>query len=377
MVLRTLEDAFLLSRGAHGRYTMHDLIRIHTADLADDVLDEQERNAALDRVVDFYLHTAHTAASLLDPNTHPIHLDPPAPGVHVHPVPDDQAALAWLDAEHRHVLAAQHTATTRQRYQVAWQLAWTLDTFHGRRGHRHERLAVWRTAVDAAATLPDPVIGALAHRRLGAAHARLGQHEEANRNLNRALALAERHHDTTQQAHIHRDLALAWGLRGDDRQGLEHARRALDLYDTLDLPARKALVLNTVGWYTARLGDYDSARAHCQRALTLHRHHHDPGSEAAVLDSLGFIDHHTGHHHQAAGHYREALAIRRALGHAAQVADTLDHLGHPCTALGEHEQAFAAWGEALELYLRQGRDTDADRVRRQLDALGQPVEPGR
>ncbi|GAA0245351.1 hypothetical protein GCM10010492_50900 [Saccharothrix mutabilis subsp. mutabilis] len=40
------------------------------------------------------------------------------------------------------------------------------------------------------------------------------------------------------------------------------------------------------------------------------------------------------------------------------------------SALGEVEQARAVWLEALELYQRQERDLDADRVRRQLADLG-------
>ncbi|ONI93036.1 transcriptional regulator, SARP family protein [Saccharothrix sp. ALI-22-I] len=375
--LRALEDHSLLDRRAGGRYAMHDLVRAYAATTARDDLPEPVRRAALERVVDFYLHTVHTAARLLDPHRAPTRLDPPAPGTHPHPLPDHPAALAWLDTHHPHLLSAQHTAAAHHLHQTVWHLAWTLHTFHQRRGHRHDELAVWQAAADAVEHLPDPATRTGAHRRLGRAHAALGRHEQATGHLHQALALAEHHHDPTQQAHTHYTLAQAWERRGDDRRALEHARHALDLYRTLDQPVWEAHALNAVGWLAASLGDYDTARERCQAALTLHRRHHDPDGEATTLDSLGYIDHHTGHHHQAIRHYRQALTLRRTLGNTTQAADTLDRLGYPHAALGQHEQARAAWREALELYRQQGRGIDAARVQRQLDDFDKATEADR
>ncbi|MGM1062001.1 BTAD domain-containing putative transcriptional regulator [Saccharothrix sp. Mg75] len=367
--LHALVDASLATHAPGGRYALHDLVRAYAAATAHDHLPEPVRQAALERVVDFYRHTAHAADRLLSPNRTPIRLDPPVPGAHPHPLPDRLAALAWLDTHRPHLLAAQRTAAEHQRHRAAWHLAWTLHTFQQRRGHRHDALTAWRTAVDAAAHLPDHGARVLAHRLLGHAHAELGQHEEAVEHLHRALALAEHHRDPSQQAHTHHALSTAWERRGDDRRALEHARHALDLYRTLDQPVREAVALNAVGWHSARLGDYDAARDHCEAALTLHRLHPSPECEANTLDSLGFIAHDTGRHHQATHHYRQALVLLRTLGSTTQAATILDRLGHPHAALGQHEQARAVWREALELYRRLGRDADAERVRRQLDDL--------
>ncbi|MBB5898100.1 BTAD domain-containing putative transcriptional regulator [Kutzneria kofuensis] len=367
-VLRDLERVSLIQQQVPGRYRMHDLIGLYAADQAHRDHPENVREAALRRLLDFYTHTAYAAARRLDPHRPDIRLDPPAPGTHPHPLPDDPAAMAWLASEHTNLLAAQRTATTRARHHAVWQLAWSLTTFHVRRGHLHDQLAVWRFALDAAEHLPDPTTRTLARRRLGVAYAKLGRHEEAIEHLHRALALAEHHHSPAEQAHTHRMLAIAWERRGDDRRALDHATRALDLHRTFDQPVGEAHALNLVGWYAGRLGEYATARAHCLAALTLH-HHNDPDGEARTLDTLGYIDHHTGHHHQAVHHYQHALDLFRSLGHAYDAAGTLDGLGHPHAALGQHEQARTVWREALELYRQQGRDEDADRVRRQLDAL--------
>ncbi len=367
--LSGLENASLLERRPGGRYAMHDLVRRYASDTAHTTLPEHVQEAALTRVMDFHLHTAHTADRLLAPHSTLVRPEPPAPGVHPHPLPDAAAALAWLDAEHATLLATQRAAAILGHHHTVWHLAWNLDTFHQRRGHRHDAVTTWQAALDAADHLPDPATRGRTHRLLGGACSRLGLHEQDTTHLEQALDLALRHHDPTEQAHTHQALALAWERRGDDRQALEHAHRALAFFRTRDLPVREAIALNQVGWHAARLGQFDTAREHCQAALTLHRHHHHADGEAATLDSLGYIAHHTGDHHQALGHYHHALTLFRELGDAYLVAVTLEHVGHPHATLGQHERASTVWREALELYRDQGRDADAERVQHQLDDL--------
>jgi tetratricopeptide (TPR) repeat protein len=367
--LSALEEASLLERRSGGRYTMHDLIRAYAATTAHD-LPEDVRNTALVRVVDFHMHTAFAADRLIEPIRSLMRPDPPAPGVHPLPLPDAVAAMAWLQAEHATLLATQRAAVALGRHYVVWHLAWTLNTFHIWRGYRRDALAAWQAALDATAHLSDPTARIRAHRYLGHACSRLGLHEEAAGHLGQALDLAVRHCAPALQANTHRALAFDWARQGDDRRALDHARQALDLYRRLDRPVREADALNQVGLFAARLGEFDTARDHCRAALTLHRRHHwHPDGEADALDSLGFIAYRTGDHQQALDRYRQALTLRRTLGQAYQVADTLDGLGHPHSALGQHAQARKVWQEALQLYLEQGRDSDVERVQRQLDDL--------
>ncbi|GAA0639417.1 hypothetical protein GCM10010174_71890 [Kutzneria viridogrisea] len=374
--LSALEDASLLERRPGGRYVMHDLVRDYATTTANTTLPEDVREAALTRVMDFHLHTAHTADRLLDRQGLLLHPGPPAAGVYPLPLPDAAAAMAWLEAEHATLLATQGAAVVLGRHHVVWHLARALNIFHRRRGHRRDALILWRAALDAAAHLPDPTARIRAHRNLGGACSRLGLHAEATAHLYQALALAARHHNPTQQAHAHYSLASAWGRRGNDWQALDHARQALDLHRTLGDPVREANALNAVGRCAARLGEFDTAHDHCHAALTLHRHHHNPDGEAATLDSLGFIAHRTGNQLQALDHYHQALTLYRTLGYTYRIANTLDDVGHPHVALGQHDRARAVWREALELYQEQGRDTDAERVQRQLDDLDNPSDAG-
>jgi tetratricopeptide (TPR) repeat protein len=225
-----LEDNSLVDRRPGGRWSMHDLVRAYAATTARDELTEAERRAALERVVSFYLHTSHHADRLLNPHRDLVPLDPPAEGVALHPPAGASAAMTWFDSEHAVLLAAQRTAADHARHSAAWHLAWTLNTFQVRRGRLHDNLAVWSTALAAAAHLPDPTTRIHAHRRLGHAHTALGRPEEGLAHLRQALALAEQDHDTAQRAHTHRALAGALERLGEDLQALEHATRMLDLY---------------------------------------------------------------------------------------------------------------------------------------------------
>ncbi|TWP54328.1 tetratricopeptide repeat protein [Lentzea tibetensis] len=369
-VLRGLEEASLLGRDAHGRYTMHDLIRRYATDHSAHDLTGGQRDAALRRVTDFYLHTAFAADRLLDPHRQSIELAPPCQDYHPRLLADQDAATAWLTAEHPNLLAAQRLAVEQGMHTAVWQLAWALDTFHNRQGQPHNRRAMWRAGLAAAEFLGDATTCVLAHRLLGGISLYTGQHDEAVENLTRALELAEHIDDRLAQAHTHHVIARVWEEQEQDQRALHHAVRALHLFQGLDQPVWHAIALNAVGWMQARQGDYEPARAHCEAALDVartHRLHHEV--EAATLDSLGYIAHQTGHHTTALSHYEHALTLYRDLSETYYAADTLNHLGDIHHALDLHDQARSAWQEALELYRAQQRADEADRVQQQLDAL--------
>lgn len=365
-VLRGLEQASLITQDTTGRYHLHDLIRRYAASRPQP---PETREAALRRVIDFYLHTAHAADRLVHPHRVDVELSPSdaAP----HPLPSAAAAVDWFTAEHLCLLAAQHTAATLNWHQPTWQLAWSLSTFHQLRGHHRDQINTWNRALQSAEQLPAPAVTVVGHRQLGLVHAELGQHDQAMTHLHQALSTATAQGDQTAQTHTHTALARAYEQQGDDQQALTHSLLSLELTRALGNPVWEAGALNGVGWYAARLGDHDRAREHCQAALAIHRAHHDPAGEAGVLDSLGYIAHHAGHHEEAITRYQESLALQRDLIYDYGIAEALAGLGAPHAALGQHTEARTAWQEALEIYEQQGRTEEAKRIKDQLTALGE------
>ncbi|GAB3006846.1 ATP-binding protein [Saccharothrix stipae] len=368
-VLRSLEEASLINRNPRGRYSMHDLIRHYAAEKARQLLSDSVRTAALRRVVDFYLHTAHLGTRHLDPHRQPIRLEPATPACLPYPLADSTAAMAWFDAEHHCVLAAQKVAAESDRHTIVWQLAWTLDLFHWRRGHRRSNREVWQAGLISANRSGDHKARTLAYRLLGVAYLREKRLGKAVEHLEQALTLARQHGDRVSQAHVHRTLADTLGQQGDYRPALNHATRALQLYGMVSNPVRQADTLNQMGRIAMHIGDYGEARQRCQEALAISRSNSHQDGEADALKQLADIDHNTGYYEQALQRYRQALVLYRKLDHSYATADTLANIGLTQAALGKHEQARQAWLEAVQMYGAQQRTDDVGRVHEQLKRL--------
>lgn len=98
-VLRRLCRATLLSRPASDRYSHHDLLRAYAGEVVVAEDPQADRDAALRRTLDHYLHTAYHAVSQLNPNRDELDLGVPGPGVQPEELTDVHAALGWFAAE--------------------------------------------------------------------------------------------------------------------------------------------------------------------------------------------------------------------------------------------------------------------------------------
>ncbi len=344
-VLRALERVSLLTAHSPGRYRMHDLVRHYAADLPD-----PDRPDALARLLDHYTRTAYAARLPLDPEPAPIPLE--AQGGFA----DGTAALRWFDAEHQCLLAVLAAA---DQDLAVWHLVWALHPYHYRRAHHRQQVEAWRRGLDAARTLGDPRVLAVAHQLFGHACSAVGRLDESLHHLRRALELGR---DRRFEGHVRLCLATTWALRGDNALAVEQALDALRLFRAVGDRTWEAIALAAAGWGTALLGDREQARKHCAESLVLAREHGNRHGEAAALDALGSLAHQDGEHADAVDHYREALALHQELDAPHSAAETLERLGHPYAALGRADAAHDAWSQAVALFRSQHRIADADRV---------------
>jgi tetratricopeptide (TPR) repeat protein/transcriptional regulator with XRE-family HTH domain len=371
--LTELVHANLLIEHRPGRYTFHDLLRVYASDAVHRHEPEPIRRAALRRLLDHYLHTAHAAERLLHPLRDPIAppLDGPAPGVIVESVVDAQEAIDWLGTERTVLLAVLRYAADAGFEAHAWQMAWTLETFLTRGGYRQDLADTWQTAVRSADHLDSAGPRAYAHRALAIAAIELRRYGDANRHAQRALALYTHLDDPTGQGHTHRDLAFLRWRQGNAREALGHAQKALDLFRAAGHHRGVANELNGVGWYHAELGNYTEALAHCERALALLEQLGDDVGSAYTWDSLGYIHHRLGRHRQALDCYHRALALHRRLGDRHDQADTLNRLGDTYEAAGDSAAARTVLLQALEV-LAELDHPDTDVVRGKVASMSAP-----
>ncbi len=367
--LSELAGAHLVAQHAPGRFAPHDLLRAYAAEQAEASEDDTQRQAAVRRVLDHYLHTAYAADQLLDPQREPITRTEAADGVTAERIASYEQALAWFQAERPVLRAAAALAARSGAGRHAWQLAWAQATYFKRHGDWHDWAAVQRIALAAAAHAGDTAGQAHACFDLGRAALRLGTYPGALAHLRRALELFAALDDRVGQAYSHIELGRTFRALGSIGTAIDHASRALVLAEDGGHQVVWAGALNNIGYYHAHLRDYEQALARCQQALRVFRELGCRSGEAQTLDSVGYAYHLLGQHDKAVGCFRQALELLRELGSRSDQATLLTHLGDVLSTAGDDRAAREAWQQALDI-LDELRHPDADLVRAKLGGPG-------
>jgi tetratricopeptide (TPR) repeat protein len=347
-MLAELARACLITEQAPGRFTIHDLLRAYATAQANAHDPGTDRDAARQRMLDHYLHTAHAAWHLSYPyGQHSITLDPPLPGVTPEELADHPAAWAWFTAEYPVILAAIQLAVAGH-HDRAWQLAHSLVPFFERQRLWHDFAATHHTTLTAARHHADQQGQAHAHLGIGHACTRMGRPDEARPHLRQALRLFEELGDPADQSDAHNYLGITFQIQQRHEEALAHMQQAVDLARVGGDRRALAASLNGLGWNHALFGNAQQALTCCQQSLALIQDLGDKWGEAAVLDSLGYALHHLGRYQQAVSCFEQALSICRELGDLYQ--DTVyDHLGDAHHAVGNTVLARHAWQQALRL----------------------------
>ncbi|WP_427167438.1 AfsR/SARP family transcriptional regulator [Streptomyces sp. C1-1] len=373
-LLTELTGASLLIERAPGRYVFHDLLRAYAAELTEDEDGEAVCRAALLRMHDHFLFTAHDASMVLDPFRETIPL--PASTTDATPLRfnDRAEATAWLRTE-RYVLreivahAATHGFDTH-----AWRTAAALDVYFNRLGYWHDLLEINGAALRSARALGSVIGEAYSLCGLGVAHSQLDHAAQARRHLEDALELFRSADHAGGQARVHRGLAYLCNRTDRRHAALDHYARAIELYRCEDDRSGEAGVLNQVAWTYILLGEHEKALERCEEAVLFYQELGDPYGEASTQDTLGYALHHLAHHAEAIGHFERSARLFHGIGDRYLESDVLRHLGDARLALGDRDAARAARRAALALLEELGH-AEADEVRRELRELGEPAEP--
>lgn len=363
--LRELAQLHLLTEHLPGRYALHDLLRTYAAELAQSSEQAEGRKAAYQRLYDYYLHSAHPAARLLQPHWIPIIPVPPLPTNVSPPVADHGAALVWFATERRVLLRLVRQAAETGFPQYAWQLAWALTTFLSPRGYWPDQLAVQRVAVAAAEELGDLGALAIASRLLSRAAFRLGQYDDAEYHIRRALDLFGQLSDLTGEAQTRHNYTEHCHLLGRSEEALLHAREALRLHRLAGSRPGEGRALNAIGYLYASAGDCHQAIINCTEALVQQRRIDDCNGQAATLDTLGLAYAKLGDHDRATFYYQESIHLFRASADRFHEAETLIRLGETREAMADLTAAAEAFRRAEQIYDELG-DSAADEARRRL-----------
>jgi tetratricopeptide (TPR) repeat protein/transcriptional regulator with XRE-family HTH domain len=353
LAVEELAGASLLAEYVPGRYVLHDLLRAYAAEQARAHDNEDERSAAIRRVLDHYLLTAHAAALHFIRQGQPPGLPEASEGVTGVPLADWEQARAWCHAEQAVLPAAISLAVDAGFAAHAWRLAWAFETFPDQWRRWQEQVATGRIVLAATEQSGDQAGQAYSHWHLGHALFIGGHYTKACGHLERALDLFGRSGDRVNQADMELTIAQSLAALGQPAQALARTQRSLETYRVSGDDIGQARALNNLGWYHITLGRYEQGLAACQEAIGLLRHPDHPQLrfiQAATIDSIGYAHYHLGHHGDAIASYLEALRVSQSVGEVRLQATTLDHLGDAYLAAADLTAARDAWKRALIIF---------------------------
>ena len=340
----------LLAEVGYRRYGMHDLLRHYARDLA--VRLEDDSRSALERLLDFYQHTAARADSRVRRQT----WHRPAPVMSPPAAVPDLATIAqatqWLRAERVNLLGCLDRAT--ERGQSARVVAFTaaLTTLLRQEVPWGEGIARHDMALQAARRSGDRLAEAYVLNQLGTIRQLTGDFTASRLALRAGLDIYAESGDQLGRANTLHELGVVDRFTGNYREAVRALETALDIYGDLGDQLGRANALLELGACRRRLegSDYRLAADTLQESLDTYRQLDDQVGQANALNFLGYVWQLTGDHAHAIGAQEEALAIYRDLGNRHGQGNVLNFLGQIWRQTGDYAGAIRALDEALVIY---------------------------
>lgn len=402
--LDALVDHHLLSEPSTGRFRFHDLVREFAGRLSNTDGRKDDQSAALQRLLDFYLHATTQASRPMRVGGNS---DVEARDEARRP---DLVSVAsagedgWLESERANIVSAVAVAFTVGAYRYSWRLARAAWEFNYYRGYLDELLETHRCGLAAAERLTSDTAIATMCNYLASAHYKRGELVRAEELLTRALSLRERSNDHAGVTSALTNLGLVFHRQGRLTNAIECYQLAFDRHQrSYNLPGMAKALQNlgvtcialgrykeatnfhrrrmaicrergdvagmthplaSLGAIRTRLGDYVTAKRFLTISLRLCRRVGNRQTELVVNNYLGVLYRNLGRWREAIVWHREALAVAQEIGDVAyaclvrnDLGLTLREGGEVAAALEQHRSALAA-ATRLGLKLDQARALD-------------------
>ncbi|BCB76919.1 tetratricopeptide repeat protein [Phytohabitans flavus] len=317
----------LLTETGRRRYGMHDLIRAYTRDLAA-TLPEDEREQALDRVLDYYQHTATRAATILASVPRPDWAATGATRFAAPPVDDHHpTALAWTRTERPNLHACLDHATDTDQPARIVALTAALAPILRTDGPWIDAVTLHSTAAQTAQRLGDRLGQANALNDLGIVRRLTTDYPGATSVLEQALDLLTTLGRRLGQANALRDLGDVRRASGDYPSATTMLEQALDLYTTLGDRLGQANALTDLGVVRRLTDDYPGATTMLEQALDLYTTLGNRLGQANALQHLGVVRRQVGDYPGATSMLEQSLDLLTTLGDRLGQANALRDLG--------------------------------------------------
>ncbi|TDT98299.1 DNA-binding SARP family transcriptional activator [Streptomyces sp. 846.5] len=345
--LESLLDHNLLQQRSPGRYRFHDLVRLHARALGIDDSAE-ERDKALDRLLEYYRRTAEAADRRLG-RRHTASGPPSVPATpDVAPALDDRSvALTWMRTERDNLIAAAHASRVVP-------LAAALAGFLELEGPWAQAAALHRTAAAAAHDQGDRLGEACALHACGRVTHMTGDMSGATELHEGALAIHRQLGDRLGEANVLWDLGRIRLATGNPQAASGLQERALSTYQDIGDSLGQANTLWELGRLRLMAGDYPPGIDLQERALKTYRDIGHRQGEAYALWELGRLRFSTGDYPAAGELHEQALRIFQDLGSRQGEAGALAELGAVRLLTGNYPVAAELLERAETIYRELG-----------------------
>ncbi|MFD7920678.1 BTAD domain-containing putative transcriptional regulator [Streptomyces sp. NPDC059740] len=398
-LVESLVDVSLLEVSSPGRYRFHDLVRLFARACAERDEQPSEQEAALRRLLDFYLATAVRVHALEESDDWLAGhlLTSTTPGLDF---PDGDAALRWMYSEGRCLLscAMQSTGRTSVRRAVDLLLAADYLAEAGEDALQYKSAA--KTLLTAAQRHEDVVAQARAHIVLSTTHTVAGRLDIADTHATSAMLLGAAAQDgfaTSQAANERGVNAIASGRYEDAQayleqaldafremgnvqsvaaalsnlarahlgagrvgQAVELAQESVDIYRSTEASVRLANGLYSLGIALNQADQREAAVARLEEGLKIFLACGQPFWAAMTRMRLAEVLLQAGSSAEAAVRAEQALATLGPSGAPRWRADILTLHGRTLHELGQRERAMVRWRDALALYEEMGSPRSAE-----------------
>jgi DNA-binding SARP family transcriptional activator len=312
--LDQLLAAHLVEQRRPHRYELHDLIRLYATEAANSQETDADRETAVRRVLDWYLHAAVAADTQLLPHRRRDFLAPYRQQRRAPEIAGAMAAQHWFEEEYDCLRAVICWASMHGWAGHAWRIALAMNAYVDRTIPWREAVEFYEAAVRAAKLAGEPIGEAYALNSMGSIHANTAKMELAKAYLERSLEkFREISHDRGQ-----------------------------------------AMVMGNLGLVHGELGNYDEARRYSSAALEMCEKLNYPRGTAQNLDNLGIALTVDGQYRQAVECHLQAQAINQDLGDAASEASNQHHLGKAYAGLADIPRSTRAFRTAVSIYRNLG-----------------------
>ncbi|HET9896598.1 MAG TPA: tetratricopeptide repeat protein [Streptosporangiaceae bacterium] len=350
-VLDRLVDVHMLEAKAAQRYRFHDLIRAFAAERAAQDEPAESREAALKRILPWYLHTCDRALTALDvPSSYENDLLPVPPDAEPLAFTEYDTAAIWMDSERENIVTAVQLASRAGLDEICGQLADV--TWRGfLRSPWDGWLRVLEIGIASAAAAGNASQQAWLHNHKGIALMFFGAYVEALGCFDDAMRLSKAVANTRCEAAVTGNMAIAYKelRRYDEAIATFEASMELDP----DIMRRGRTLMN-LGMIYVEVDRVPEAIRSMEQALALVNEAGDHWGDSLGRSLLADAYRRDGRHADAITAAELALEISQRNHDEYQQSAAWHALGQALAEIGQRERARSCLLNAHELADRLG-----------------------